>query len=119
MRVPDRKWRTPAPPSARPRTGERRLRSRNPARAACQTPRLTLYPPATAAQQPQNAFLGVSESERPPGGRSDTVLSACPIDVVLLATDLDASKDFYANKIGLPVLVENPNSVTFTCGGDS
>ena len=47
------------------------------------------------------------------------MLSACPIDVVLLATDLDASKDFYVNKIGLLVLVENPGSVTFACGGDS
>jgi catechol-2,3-dioxygenase len=47
------------------------------------------------------------------------VLSQSPIDVVLLATDLEASKDFYANKIGLQVLSENPGSVTFKCGGDS
>ena len=47
------------------------------------------------------------------------MLSQSPIDVVLLATDLEASKDFYANKIGLQVLSENPGSVTFKCGGDS
>jgi catechol-2,3-dioxygenase len=47
------------------------------------------------------------------------LLSQSPIDVVLLATDLEASKDFYANKIGLQVLSENPGSVTFKCGGDS
>jgi catechol-2,3-dioxygenase len=47
------------------------------------------------------------------------LLSQSPIDVVLLATDLEASKDFYANKIGLQVLSEDPGSVTFKCGGDS
>lgn len=47
------------------------------------------------------------------------MLSEHPIDVVLLATDLDASKDFYANKIGLPVLNANSEAVTFKCGGDS
>jgi catechol-2,3-dioxygenase len=47
------------------------------------------------------------------------LLRQSPIDVVLLATDLEASKDFYANKIGLQVLSENPGSVTFKCGGDS
>jgi|ERR1700694_365789 len=47
------------------------------------------------------------------------MLSACPIDVVLLGTDMDASKDFYANKIGLPILSDNPGAVTFKAGGDS
>jgi catechol-2,3-dioxygenase len=47
------------------------------------------------------------------------LLSQSPIDVVLLATDLEASKDFYALKIGLQVLSEDPGSVTFKCGGDS
>jgi catechol-2,3-dioxygenase len=47
------------------------------------------------------------------------VLSEHPIDVVLLATDLDASKDFYANKVGLPVLNDSSSAVTFKCGGDS
>ncbi len=42
-----------------------------------------------------------------------------PIDVVLLAMDLAAAKDFYADKIGLRVLSESPGGVTFQCGGDS
>ena len=40
-----------------------------------------------------------------------------PIDVVLLATDLDASRDFYRDKIRLELLNESPNAVTFKCGG--
>jgi predicted enzyme related to lactoylglutathione lyase len=33
--------------------------------------------------------------------------------------DLAAAKDFYADKIGLPVLGETEGGVTFHCGGDS
>ena len=44
------------------------------------------------------------------------MLNECPINVVLPATDIEASKDFYANKIGLPILSENPGSATFKCG---
>jgi catechol 2,3-dioxygenase-like lactoylglutathione lyase family enzyme len=40
-----------------------------------------------------------------------------PIDIVLLATDLDASRDFYRDKIRLPLVNESPNAVTFKCGG--
>jgi catechol 2,3-dioxygenase-like lactoylglutathione lyase family enzyme len=36
-------------------------------------------------------------------GGEDAMLSNYPIDVVLLATDLAAAKEFYAGKIGLPV----------------
>ena len=42
-----------------------------------------------------------------------------PLHVVLLAPDLDASKDFYANNIGLKILTESPEGVSFQCGGDS
>jgi len=42
-----------------------------------------------------------------------------PIDVVLLATDLDASRDFYRDKVGLQIVTENPNAVTFKCGNGS
>jgi catechol 2,3-dioxygenase-like lactoylglutathione lyase family enzyme len=42
-----------------------------------------------------------------------------PIQVILLAPDLDASKEFYANKIGLKILTESPDAVSFQCGGDS
>ena len=47
------------------------------------------------------------------------VLGDYPIDVVLLAPDLDASKAFYANKVGLKILNDTPGAVTFQCGGDS
>jgi catechol 2,3-dioxygenase-like lactoylglutathione lyase family enzyme len=42
-----------------------------------------------------------------------------PIDVVLLATDLEASKEFYAGKLGLEILNESEEGVTYRCGGDS
>jgi len=42
-----------------------------------------------------------------------------PIDVVLLAPDLEAVKDFYVNKVGLEVLEEDPFTLTLKCGGDS
>jgi len=47
------------------------------------------------------------------------MLGDYPIDVVLLATDLDASRDFYRDKIGLQIVNENPNAVTFKCGNGS
>ena len=42
-----------------------------------------------------------------------------PIDVVLLATDLEDSKQFYAGKLGLEILHESAEEVTYKCGGDS
>ena len=42
-----------------------------------------------------------------------------PIDVVLLATDLESSKEFYAGKLGLEILSESEEEVTYKCGGDS
>ena len=41
------------------------------------------------------------------------------IDVVLLAPDLEASKDFYAHKVGLKIANDTPGAVTFTVGGDN
>lgn len=41
-----------------------------------------------------------------------------PIDVVLLAIDLEATRDFYRDKIGLELVDENPNAVTFRCGSN-
>ena len=32
------------------------------------------------------------------------MLGNCPIEVVLLATDLKASRDFYAEKLGLEII---------------
>ena len=42
-----------------------------------------------------------------------------PIDVVLLATDLGESKDFYAGKLGLEILTEYEDEIIYKCGGDS
>ncbi|HEX6522243.1 MAG TPA: VOC family protein [Streptosporangiaceae bacterium] len=47
------------------------------------------------------------------------MLSQFPVDVNLLATDLDAAKAFYAGKLGLEIVMENADGVTFGCGGDS
>jgi catechol 2,3-dioxygenase-like lactoylglutathione lyase family enzyme len=48
-----------------------------------------------------------------------TMLGDHPIDVGLLATDLRASRDFYAHKIGLEILSEDDSTVVFKAGGDS
>ena len=42
-----------------------------------------------------------------------------PIDVVLLASDLGSSKQFYAGKLGLEILNESEEAITYKCGGDS
>ena len=42
-----------------------------------------------------------------------------PVEVILLATDLAASRDFYATKLGLEVESENDETVTFRCGGNT
>jgi catechol 2,3-dioxygenase-like lactoylglutathione lyase family enzyme len=47
------------------------------------------------------------------------MLSEMPIDVVLLAPDLKASKEFYAEKLGLEILSEDEHAIIFRCGGDS
>jgi catechol-2,3-dioxygenase len=47
------------------------------------------------------------------------MLASHPIDVMLTATDLGAARQFYGDKVGLDVLLENDDFVTFGCGGDS
>jgi catechol-2,3-dioxygenase len=47
------------------------------------------------------------------------MLGEHPVDVMLLATDLDVAKDFYNERIGLDVILETDEFVTFACGGDS
>ena len=47
------------------------------------------------------------------------MLGEHPIDVVLLATDLESSKQFYAGKLGLEILNESEEAITYKCGGDS
>jgi catechol 2,3-dioxygenase-like lactoylglutathione lyase family enzyme len=51
--------------------------------------------------------------------KGEAVLGDHPIDVVLLATDLESSKDFYAGKLGLEILNESEEAITYKCGGDS
>jgi catechol-2,3-dioxygenase len=47
------------------------------------------------------------------------MLAEHPIDVMLLATNLGVARDFYADKIGLELLIETDDFLTFGCGGDS
>ena len=47
------------------------------------------------------------------------MLGQHPIDVMLTATDLGAVKRFYGEAIGLDVLIESDEFVTFRCGGAS
>jgi catechol-2,3-dioxygenase len=51
--------------------------------------------------------------------RSPPMLAEHPVDVMLLATDLAVAKEFYCARIGLEVLLESDEFVTFRCGGDS
>jgi len=46
------------------------------------------------------------------------MLGDYPLDVVLVAIDLDAARDFYRDKVGLEVLNESAAAVTFKCGGN-
>jgi catechol-2,3-dioxygenase len=47
------------------------------------------------------------------------MLADHPIDVMLLATDLGVAREFYADRLGLDVLIETDDFLTFRCGGDS
>jgi catechol-2,3-dioxygenase len=47
------------------------------------------------------------------------MLGQQPIDVMLTAPDLGATKRFYGDKVGLDVLIDSDEFVTFGCGGDS
>jgi catechol 2,3-dioxygenase-like lactoylglutathione lyase family enzyme len=47
------------------------------------------------------------------------MLGDYPIEVVLLATDLRASRDFYARKVGLEIVQESEDMVSFRCGRES
>ena len=42
-----------------------------------------------------------------------------PVDVMLLATDLAVARKFYVGTLGLEVLLETEQFLTFRCGGDS
>jgi hypothetical protein len=45
------------------------------------------------------------------------MLAAHPIDVMILATDLGVAREFYGDRIGLEVLLESDDFLTFKCGG--
>ena len=47
------------------------------------------------------------------------MLGDYPLEVVLLATDMEAMKAFYGEQVGLKVLNNTPGAVTFKCGGDT
>jgi catechol-2,3-dioxygenase len=47
------------------------------------------------------------------------MLGQHPVDVMLLATDLGVARRFYEGTLGLPVLLEDTQFLTFGCGGDS
>ena len=47
------------------------------------------------------------------------MLANHPIDPMILATDLRLAKEFYGERIGLDVLIENEEFLTLKCGGDS
>jgi catechol-2,3-dioxygenase len=47
------------------------------------------------------------------------MLANHPIDPMVLATDLAAAREFYGERIGLEVLIESNDFLTFKCGGDS
>jgi catechol-2,3-dioxygenase len=47
------------------------------------------------------------------------VLGEHPVEVVLLATDLDAAADFYAGKLGLEVLMRSDEALALKCGGET
>jgi catechol-2,3-dioxygenase len=47
------------------------------------------------------------------------MLADHPIDVMLLATDLGAAREFYGDRIGLEIVLESDDFLTFRCGGAS
>jgi len=44
------------------------------------------------------------------------MLGEHPMDVVLLATDMEASREFYAGKLGLEIFNESPQEITYRSG---
>jgi catechol-2,3-dioxygenase len=49
----------------------------------------------------------------------DDMLAEHSIDVMLTAPDMGAAKRFYGESVGLEVLIESDDFVTYRCGGDS
>jgi catechol-2,3-dioxygenase len=47
------------------------------------------------------------------------MLANHPIDPMILAADLALARSFYGDRIGLEVLIESDDFLTFKCGGDT
>jgi hypothetical protein len=47
------------------------------------------------------------------------MLADHPIDPMILATDLAGEREFYGARIGLELLIETDDFLTFRCGGNS
>jgi catechol-2,3-dioxygenase len=47
------------------------------------------------------------------------MLGSYPVDVMLLATDLGVARSFYGDVLGLQVLLEDEQFLTFGCGDDT
>ena len=47
------------------------------------------------------------------------MLADQPIDPMILATDLGVAREFYGDRVGLELLIESDDFLTFKCGGDS
>jgi extradiol dioxygenase family protein len=47
------------------------------------------------------------------------MLADHPIDPMILATDLAVAREFYGERIGLEIVIESDDFLTFDCGGDS
>jgi hypothetical protein len=47
------------------------------------------------------------------------MLADHPIDPMILTTDLARAREFYGDRIGLEILLESDDFLTFRCGGDS
>src|SRR5687768_13493175 len=78
-------------------------RPRGPARARARR----LSPPAQASR-------GAGQGQYDPH-----VLGQYPVHVVLLSRDLAETRRFYHDQLGLEILEESPEGITFKCGGES
>jgi hypothetical protein len=64
------------------------------------------YPPAVGDPQPGRLDL-----------RSSLVLADRPVFPTLFSIDLAASRAFYHDRLGLPILHEDEERILFRCGG--
>ena len=64
---------------------------------------------------PGDRCTSTSSGER----QSQSSLANSPTRPVLLATDLEAAREFYQEKLGLPILLERDGAIELSCGGDT